>query len=252
MRLPWGKSLLALTRVLLHYQPMPLPNKLTARAKEARIDETHRCPRDRTALLVVDMQRGFLDPGASLEVPKGRLIIPRLRRLIAACRANGVPIMFTQFVYSAAVPCLRGHPFGIEHMPPGAGQLTGYGHPSGNCLLGDVGPRTESRDIVPELAPLSGELMVTSHVYDKFLDTPLDLALRSRDITHLLVTGVTTDICVNSTVLSAANRNYRVTVVIDAVATLDDTIQTACFEIWRRKFARLRTANQLVAELKRN
>ncbi len=121
-----------------------------------RIDETHRCLRDRTALLVVDMQYGFLEPGASLEVPKGHTIIPRLRRLIAACRAAGVPVMFTQFVYSAAVPCLRGNPFGIEHLPPLAGQSTGYGYPSGNCLVGpDAGPGPESRDIIPELAPLS-------------------------------------------------------------------------------------------------
>ena len=93
--------------------------------------------------------------------------------------------------------------------------------------------------------------MVASHVYDKFLDTPLDLALRSRHITHLIVTGVTTDICVNCTVLAAANRNYRVTVATDAVATLDDGIQAACFDIWQRKFARLRTTRQLLAELKR-
>ena len=75
--------------------------------------------------------------------------------------------------------------------------------------------------------------------------------LRSRGITHLLVTGITTDICVNSTVLAAANRNYRVTVVTDAVATLDDTIQAACFNIWQRKLARLCTAGQVLAELRR-
>jgi nicotinamidase-related amidase len=58
-----------------------------------------------------------------------------------------------------------------------------------------------------------------------FYGAPLDLALHSRGITHLLVTGVTTDICVNCTVLSAANRNCRVTVVTDGVATIDDTLQ---------------------------
>jgi nicotinamidase-related amidase len=198
------------------------------------------------------MQHGFLDPGASLEVPKGRAIIPRLRRLIAACRADAVPVIFTQFVYAATVPCLRGHPFGIEHLPLRAGQPTGYGYPSGNCLVGEnAGEAAESAAIIPELAPRSDELVVASHVYDKFLDTPLDLALRSRNITHLLVTGVTTDICVNSTVLSAANRNYRVTVVTDAVATIEDGLQDACFAIWQRKFARLRTAAQVAAELSR-
>src|ERR1041385_2246490 len=86
-------------------------------ARRARIEETHRCVPGRTALLVVDMQRGFLDPGASLEVPRGGEAIPRLRALIEACRACEVTVVFTQFVYSTAVPCLRGDPFGIEHLP---------------------------------------------------------------------------------------------------------------------------------------
>jgi nicotinamidase-related amidase len=198
------------------------------------------------------MQHGFLDPGASLEVPKGRALIPAIRLLMDCCRALGAPVMFTQFVYSPAVPCLRGDPFGIEHLPAVAGKPTGYGHPSSNCLVGeDARQCPESADIVAELASRPGELVVASHAYDKFLDTPLDLALRSRGITHLMVTGVTTDICVNCTVLTAANRNYRVTVVSDGVATLNDGIQAACFDIWQRKFARLRTANQLVSELRR-
>jgi biuret amidohydrolase len=230
---------------------MPDPSHNATSGRQRRIDEVHRCVPGRTALLVVDMQHGFLDPGASLEVPKGRVIIPAIRRLVDSCRAMGSPVVFTQFVYSPAVPCLRGDPFGVEHLPAIPGQPTGYGHPSSNCLVGpDAGQGPESADILPALAPLPGELVVASHVYDKFLDTPLDLKLRSRGISHLLVTGVTTDICVNCTVLAAANRDYRVTVVTDGVATIDDTIQAACFAIWERKFARLRTADQIVAELK--
>ncbi len=231
---------------------MPPPNRQSLPDKQARIDQTHRCPRDRTALLVVDMQHGFLDVGASLEVPRGRAIIPAIRRLADCCRTVGAPVFFTQFVYSLAVPCLRGDPFGIEHLPPVPGRPTGYGRPSGSCLIGPlVGQGAESAAIVPELAPRPDELVVASHVYDKFLDTPLDLALRSRGVTHLIITGVTTDICVNSTVLAAANRNYRVTVATDGVATTHKAIQAACFDIWQRKFARLRTHRQLVAELQR-
>ena len=166
------------------------------------------------------------------------------------CRALDSPVVFTQFVYSPAVPCLRGDPFGIEHLPAVPGQPTGFGRPSGNCL---VGPRasqgTESADIVPELTPLPDELVIQTHPYDKFYGTPLDLALRSRGVTHLLVTGITTDICVNCTILAAANRNYRVTVITDGVATLEDALQEACFQIWQRKFARLRTTRQMLAEL---
>jgi biuret amidohydrolase len=221
--------------------------------KQGRIDRLHRCQVARTALLVVDMQHGFLDEGASLEVPKGRGLIPVIRRLLGCCRAVGVPVMFTRFIYSEGVPCLRGDPFGVEHLPAARGRRTGFGRPSGNCLVGaKAGLGRESAEIIAELRPGPGELVVASHVYDKFLDTPLDLALRSRGITHLVVTGVTTDICVNCTVLAAANRDYRVTVVTDGVATLNDTIQEACFDIWRRKFARLRTASQLAAELTRH
>jgi nicotinamidase-related amidase len=56
---------------------------------------------------------------------------------------------------------------------------------------------------------LPGELVVDSHVYDKFLDTPLTWRSAAAGSPHLLVTGVTTDICVNCTVVAAANRNYR-------------------------------------------
>jgi ureidoacrylate peracid hydrolase len=231
---------------------MPSSHKTPVIDRQTRIDRTHRCPSERTALLVIDMQHGFLDPGASLEVPKGRAIIPNLRKLIAACRARRLPVIHTQFIYSTDLPCLRGDPFGVEHLPAPRGRRTGFGRPSNNCLVGpNAGKGPESAKIVPALAPKTDELVVASHVYDKFLDTPLDLALRTRQVTHLIVTGVTTDICVNSTVLAAANRNYRVTVVTDGVATIEDDIQQACFDIWQRKFARLRTTAELLPEIER-
>ncbi|TVS19778.1 MAG: cysteine hydrolase [Planctomycetaceae bacterium] len=221
-----------------------------AQTRQERIDDLHRSVADRTALLVVDMQYGFLHPDASLFVPAGRKIIGSVALMIEACRNHSVPVIFTEFVYATAVPCLRGDPFGPEHLPAVPGQPTGYGYPSSNCLIGpDAGQGAESAETIAELKPREEELVVRAHGYDKFYGTPLDLALRSRGIDRLLVTGVTTDVCVNSTVLAAANRNYRVTVITDGVATLDDSIQEACFQIWQRKFARLRSSEQIVAEL---
>jgi nicotinamidase-related amidase len=218
--------------------------------KQERIDELHRCRPGRTALVVVDMQHGFLDPGAALEVPQGREILPNVRRLVDACRRKEVPVVFTQFVYATSVPCLRGDPFGPEHLPAEAGKPTGFAYPSGNCLVGaEPGEGPNSAQTVPELAPRPDELVVRGHTYDKFYGTPLDLALRSRDVRYLIVTGVVTDVCVNCTLMSAANRDYRVTAVTDGVATLWPEIQEACFEIWKRKFARLRTTDELVEEL---
>lgn len=146
---------------------------------------------------------------------------------------------------------MRGDPFGPEHLPARPGQATGFGLPSSNCLIAPVaehGPN--AADTIPELAPRPEELVVRGHTYDKFLGTPLDLALRSRDIRYLLVTGILTDVCVNCTLLSAANRDYRVTAVTDGVATLWPELQQACFTLWRRKFARLRTTAEVLSELR--
>ncbi len=219
-------------------------------ARQERIDQLHRFQPGRSALLVIDMQHGFLDPGAALEVAPGREIVPNVRRLIDACRQKDVPVIFTEFVYSTAVPCLRGDPFGVEHLPADDDRPTGFGHPSNNCLIdgeADFGPN--SAEVIDELAPQPGELVVRSHTYDKFVDTPLDLALRSRDIRYVAVTGVVTDVCVNATLMSAAMRDYRVTAVTDGMATLWPELQEACFTIWQRKFARLCNTAEMIDEL---
>jgi ureidoacrylate peracid hydrolase len=219
-------------------------------ARQERIDAMHRCPPGRTALVVVDMQRGFLEPGAALEVPPGRVIVPAVKRLIDVCRRKQVAVVFTEFVYATSVPCLRGDPFGPEHLPAAEGRPTGLGRPSNNCLVGPLaGQGPDSAQTIDELAPAPDELVIRAHTYDKFYGTPLDLALRSREISHLIVTGVLTDVCVNATILSAATRNYRVTAVTDGVATLWADRQQACFDIWRHKFARLRETAEIVAEL---
>ncbi|MCZ6794727.1 MAG: cysteine hydrolase [Planctomycetota bacterium] len=218
--------------------------------KEARIAELHRPEPGRTALLVIDMQRAFVEPGAALEVPEAREIVPNIRRLISCAREVGVPVIFTRYVYSRAVPCLRGDPFGPEHLPPPPGAPTGFGRPSGNALVGPESPQgPDSPAVIEELAPRPDELVVQGYAYDKFYGTPLDHALRSRDIRYLLITGVTADICVNATLMSATTREYRVTAVTDGTATLWPNILEACFDIWRRKFARLRSTDEVIAEL---
>ena len=216
----------------------------------SRIDEAHRCRPGNSALVVVDMQHGFLEPGASLEVPKGREIIPNLQRLVEECRTRDMPVIFTEFVYSTTIPCLRGDPFGIEHLPVGTDAECGFGLPSSNCLVGEYpGVGAESADTINALKPRPDELVIQGHTYDKFYGTHLDLALRSNGIDRIMMTGITTDVCVNATLISGATRNYRVTAVTDGVATIQDHIQLACFQIWENKFARLKTTDELIVEL---
>jgi nicotinamidase-related amidase len=197
----------------------------------------------RTALVVVDMQRGFLDPGETMEVPPAREIVPVIQRLLGVFRAKRLPVVFTEFVYGESVPVLIGslHP---EHRPAPPGSPRGFGLPSSSCLEG-----TASAETVPDLAPRPGEIVVRKRGYDAFFGTPLDDGLRARNVTSLVVTGTMTDICVLATVTAALHRQYRVTLVEDGVATLWPEIQRATLDIIGRAYGRVATAKEVVDQI---
>lgn len=197
----------------------------------------------KTALLVIDMQRAFLDPGEVMEVPAAREIIPRIQTLLTLFREKRLPVVFTEFLYSEKLPLLVGelHP---EHRRTRPGQARGFGLPGSSCLEGEENAKT-----VPELSPRSDEPVIRKHWYDAFNGTPLDGALRARGVTSLVVTGTLTDICVLATVVGAFDREYKLTVVEDAVATLWPEIQQATLDIFRRAFARVVSAKQVADEI---
>lgn len=199
--------------------------------------------RGRTALLVVDMQRAFLEPGEAMEVPAARDIMPRVQELLAIFREKALPAVFTRFTYSPAAPLLVGelHP---EHKPAPPGAPRGFGLPSSSCLVGEDNVR-----VVSELEPRPDELVVDKRYYDGFNGTVLDSALRARGVTTLVITGAMTDICVLATVVGGFNREYRMAVVEDGVATLWPEIQRATLDIIRRAFARVVSAKEVADEL---
>jgi len=217
-------------------------------AKLKVIDGTHRFTGDKSALIVIDMQHGFIDEGAALEVAAARDIIPNLASLIEAFRSREAPVIFTEFVYAHNVPCLRGDPFGIEHLASEGSP--GFGSKSSNCLIGhNAGAGVESADTISALQPRPEELIIRGHTYDKFYGTPLDLALRSQNISHLFMSGITTDVCVNATLIAATQRNYRVTAITDGCASPWPELHEACLKIWQPKFARLKTTSEVLSEL---
>src|SRR3989441_4120046 len=114
----------------------------------------------RTALLVVDMQRGFVEPGEAMEVPPARASVPVIRALVALFRSRRLPVVFTAFVYSPDVPLLVGelHP---EHKPAAPGAPRGFGMPSSSCLAGSPSARG-----VEALAPRPGEPGIGKRWYD--------------------------------------------------------------------------------------
>ncbi len=216
--------------------------------KQARINEMHRMIPSRTALLVIDMQRSFMDPDASLAVPTAWDILPPIKKTVEFCRASNIPVIFTEFVAGPEVPCLRADPFGPEHLPAAPGQPTGWGMPSNNSIIGTQGP--ENPDTIDELKPLPGELVVRGYTLDKFYGTPLDLALRSQDIRYLMFTGMMADLCLGATLFSAAMRDYRVTALTDCITTLWPNILQSMYDIFGRKLARLMTSEEAMEEIR--
>lgn len=225
---------------------MPSPEELISRKLE-RIRETHRMEPGRTALLVIDMQRSFMDPKSSLYVPSAAGILPPIKGLVELCRGRRIPVIFTEFTSAPEVPNLRKDPFGPEHLAPAPGQPTGWGMPSGNSMVGMKGP--ESPETVTELAPRPDEVVIKAYGLDKFYGTPLDLVLRAADIRYLVVTGMLSDLCVAATVYAATTREYRVTVITDGITTIWPEIQKAVLDIFGRKLARLLTSEEARAEL---
>lgn len=197
----------------------------------------------RTALIVVDMQRAFLEPGEAMEVPPAREVVPRIQALLTVFRARRLPVVFTEFLYTEAAPLLVGelHP---EHRRAAPGAARGFGRPSSSCLAGELNVAT-----VAELAPHPDELVVQKPYYDAFHGTVLDGALRAREVTHLVMTGTLTDICVLATVVGGFNREYRITVVEDGVATLWPEIQRATLDIIGRAYGRVQPAKTVVDEI---
>lgn len=208
--------------------------------RAATFDRVLALERGRTALLVVDMQRGFVDAGEAMEVPAARACVPIIRGLLEGFRAARLPVVFTAFVYSPDVPLLVGelHP---EHKPAAPGAPRGFGMPSSSCLAGSA-----SAGVVDALAPRPDEPVIDKRWYDGFAGSALDGALRARGVTSLVVTGTMTDICVLATVIGAFNREYRVTVVEDAVATLWPEIQHATLDIVARAYGRVVSSKQVL------
>jgi nicotinamidase-related amidase len=165
-----------------------------------------------TALLVIDMQRDFLEPGgfgAALGNDVGELarVVAPCRALIAAARDAGLLVIHTREGHR---PDLADAPRAkVERGRPGL--RIGDRGPMGRILIrGEAG-----HEIVPELAPIPGEPVIDKPGKGAFYQTDLELMLRNRGIEALLVAGVTTEVCVHTTVREANDRGFRCVVVGD-------------------------------------
>ena len=169
-----------------------------------------------TALLIIDMQRDFLEPGgfgAALgnDVTQLRAAVGPCGKVLAAARRMGMLVIHTR----------EGHRPDLSDAPP---LKLERGDPS--LRIGAVGPmgriliRGEAgHDIIPELYPVAAEPVIDKPGKGAFYQTDLELLLKNRDIENLLVCGVTTEVCVNTTVREANDRGYRCVVISDGCAS---------------------------------
>jgi nicotinamidase-related amidase len=167
---------------------------------------------EKTALLIIDMQRDFLEPGgfgAALgnDVSRLQAAVAPCRAVLTAARLAGLLVIHTREGHRADLS--DAPPLKVERGDPAL--RIGAPGPMGRILIrGEPG-----HDIIPELYPVAGEPVIDKPGKGAFYQTDLELMLRNRDIDTLLVCGVTTEVCVNTTVREANDRGLRCIVLAD-------------------------------------
>lgn len=182
----------------------------------------------RTAVLLIDMQRDFLEPGGFGEllgndVAPLQAIVPACQRLLALARARGLRVLHTQEAHDPL----------LADCPPSKKARGGLA-----CGIGDPGPLGRvlvagepGADFVPALSPQPGDLVIRKPGKGAFHATGLDAILRAGGITHLLIGGVTTEVCVQSTMREANDRGYECLLVEDCAASYFPHFHAAVVEM---------------------
>lgn len=203
-----------------------------------------------TALVVIDMQRDFCSPHgyaarAGLDVARLSRPVHQISQLLAAARASGMLVVHTR----------EGHLPDLSDCPPEkmrrsvqAGAPIGNTGPLGRLLIrGEHG-----HDFIDELQPVPGEVVIDKAGYGAFHLTDLERVLRDHHTRQLILCGVTTEVCVHSTLREAVDRGYACITVSDGTAASDPALQApalAMIGVEGGIFGNVATTNQLLAAL---
>lgn len=179
---------------------------------------------DGSALLVLDMQRFFLDPGSHAHVPSAPAIVPRLRRLAELFLAAGRPVIRTRHA----------------NTPADAGAMARWWREL-------LSPDSPAAEFVPELR-LPGAPVVAKTQYDAFFRTDLEDLLRARGVSRVVVTGVMTHLCCETTARAAFVRGFDVLFPVDGTATYDLDFHRSALRNLAHGFATLTLVHDLLAQ----
>lgn len=159
--------------------------------------------KDNSALVVLDLQRYFLEPESHAFAPSAPVVLPVIRRLISAYRAAGLPIVFTRHL----------------NTPQGAGMMSRWW----GELITANNPLSE---LTPGLTE-PGDIVIEKEQYDAFHETELDSLLRQQGVERLVLCGLLTHLCVASTARSGFQRGFEVYLPVDATATYNRELHRA-------------------------
>lgn len=188
---------------------------------------------DKAALLVIDMQNDFLKPDALLFTDGGVAIIDNLKQLVRRCRRRAIPIVFTAHVHKN---------------PRVDGGMTAKWWPDLMKRRALVQGR-KGAAIVKELAPRSEELLICKHRYSAFYNTNLEIILRGLSVEDLVITGVMTNICCESTARDAFFRDFRVFFLADATGSSTEDLHVGALRNIAYAFAYVTTTGDILKSL---
>jgi nicotinamidase-related amidase len=196
----------------------------------------------KAAIVVVDMQNDFVREGAPQEVPDARDTLPTIQRLIKGFREVARPVVYTKFVSGPGETLMW--TWSPECAPPTCSCWPGVMR-----TYADVDGEREGPDVVDEIYPEAGDLIVEKYGYNAFHRTRLVDALRAHHVTDLVVAGTVTQICVEDTVHGAFHEGYRTVAVADAVSSYDQELHRATLRNIELKYGRVMPAEEVLAEL---
>ena len=193
----------------------------------------------KTACIVVDMQGGFLwDDGFmarfGLDITYLKKTVEPVRRVIQACRVAGVPIIFTRYILR---PDYSDAGLFAEKFPGAKGEKAMF-------------PDAFDTDIDERLKPQPDDFIVDKTRYSAFYCTHMDVILRGLGVDTVIICGVTTEICVESTIRDAFFRDFKIIMVTDAVAAVDPKRHEGTLQTIEYGFGTLVTTDQLADALK--
>ena len=202
-------------------------------------------PADRLAdpaLLVVDMQNDFVRVGAPLEVPDACATIQPIRQLVDAFRQRNLPVVFTRFL-------AREEPDLLWLWSPQCRPDTKCCWKGHRREYPDAEGALDCAEVIDELAPVQGDVIIDKYGYGAFHDTALDARLRALGVKSLLVTGTVTQICVEETAREAFHHGYRTTIVSDAVSSFAPDLHAATLKNFAMKFGWVADSETVIAWL---